>query len=264
MDSTSTLQNASPIAIRHNFSKLNRYILHVPDIGSKTTINSTFGSQVIESSESDKKRSLRPRRILSSIASSCDEPNKSQSMLNKIRESKSLDLLPVVKPKQLEVTCRLPQISKRSTKSLENCENCGEIQIIAIPDNKFFNNNFPNGNVISVTQDEHVNSKEDVNMPLLYGKANAMILPRKRFGSGFEGSSEEQVAKRWRSLESVSAMCAQLPDNNLDKKSIPRHSIKSWFVGLFNGNGLKASNTSLRKGGLNEYNNLQAEKESIV
>jgi hypothetical protein len=34
-------------------------------------------------------------------------------------------------------------------------------------------------------------------------------------------------------------------------------------VGLFNGNGLKASNTSLRKGVINDYNNL-TEKESIV
>jgi guanylate cyclase len=48
-----------------------------------------------------------------------------------------------------------------------------------------------------------------------------------------------------------------------DVQSKKKASLKSWLVGLFNGNGLKASNTSLRKGVINDYNNL-TEKESIV
>lgn len=71
------------------------------------------------------------------------------------------------------------------------------------------------------------------------------------------------LSSRWRSLEAVPASCDELSDVQ-SKKSIPRHSLKNWLVGLFNGNGLKSSNTSLRRGVLNEYNNLQPEKESIV
>lgn len=66
------------------------------------------------------------------------------------------------------------------------------------------------------------------------------------------------IVYRWRSLEAIPASCDQLDGQN--KKSI----LKSWFVGLFNGNGLKSSNTSLKKGVMNDYNNLQQEKESIV
>lgn len=75
------------------------------------------------------------------------------------------------------------------------------------------------------------------------------------------------VYRRWKSLESVSAACNTAPaDIHSGKnKVLPRHSLKTWLVGLFNGNGLKASNLSLKKDGvLNEYNNLQLEKESIV
>lgn len=60
--------------------------------------------------------------------------------------------------------------------------------------------------------------------------------------------------------------CNNAPTDTQSKsKVLPRHSLKTWLVGLFNGNGLKASNLSLKKDGvLNEYNNLQLEKESIV
>lgn len=68
----------------------------------------------------------------------------------------------------------------------------------------------------------------------------------------------KQLFYRWRSLEAIPACCDQLEGQNT------KSTIKSWFVGLFNGNGLKSSNTSLKKGVLNDYNNLQQEKESIV
>lgn len=60
-------------------------------------------------------------------------------------------------------------------------------------------------------------------------------------------------------MESLPASCDPVSDVQSKKKA----SLKSWLVGLFNGNGLKASNTSLRKGVINDYNNL-TEKESIV
>lgn len=182
-------------------------------------------------------------------------------MLNKIRESKSLDPLPLIK-KQREIPCKF-QETRRSTRSLENCDKCGDIQIIAVPDNKLINNNFPNGNVIVVPNEDEVSLHEDADAPLLSHNPQAVIVHRRRRGSEPEELMEEQNTKRWRSLESVPASCNQLDDQK-NKKIGPRNSIRSWLVGLFNGNGLKASNASLRKGGLNEYNNLQPEKESIV
>lgn len=59
------------------------------------TINTTFGSQILEKPEEGRQKP-RPRRVLSSIASSSEEPNKSYGGLNKVRESKSLDPLPFV------------------------------------------------------------------------------------------------------------------------------------------------------------------------
>lgn len=264
VESTSTVHNSSPLTNRHTHNKINRHMLNVPESGSKLTVNTAFGSQVIDPNDLENRRGLRPRRVLSSIASSSDEHNKSQGMLNKIRESKSLDPLPLVKSKQLELPNKFLQTIKRSTKSLENCEKCGDIRIIAVPDNRLINNNFPNGNVVNITTEDNISLIEDAEVPLLSKNPNPMVVHRRRRGSDGEDLTEEQSTKRWRSLESVPAACDQLSDDLQNKKNIPRHSIRSWIVGLFNGNGLKSSSTSLRKGVLNEYNNLQAEKESIV
>lgn len=74
--------------------RTNRNNLHVPDpVGSKLTVSTAFGSQIMDPDEPGKQR-MRPRRVLSSIASSSDEPNRSIGGLSKVRESKSLDPLP--------------------------------------------------------------------------------------------------------------------------------------------------------------------------
>lgn len=196
VESTSTLHNSSPLPVRH--SKLNRHILHVPDASSRLTINTTFGSQLIEANE-ETRRGPRPRRVLSSIASSSDEHNKSQGMLNKVRESKSLDPLPLGKPtKLLEKSNPLLQLLKRSTRSLENCDKCGgDIQIIAIPDNRLINNNCPNGNIVNITHDDTVSFNEDVEVPLLNPTTEAMILHRRRIGSSGEEVFEDMPSKRY-------------------------------------------------------------------
>lgn len=212
---------------------------------------------MIEVRDLESRKGLRPRRVLSSIASSCDEPSKSQGALNKVRESKSLDPLPVVKTKNLHIANMYHQAAKRSTRSLENCDKCGDIQIIAIPQDKLLNNNFPNGNIIDISQDDNV-SLEDVQVPLLHGDINPTIVHRKRCGSGTDEGNEELISKKWRSLESVRPS-DQVTEEAPTKKNLLKPSIKNWLVGLFNGNGLKASNTVL-----NEFNNLQTEKESIV
>ncbi|XP_063921313.1 receptor-type guanylate cyclase Gyc76C-like isoform X1 [Zophobas morio] len=224
--------------------------------GSKLTINTAFGSQIIENFD-ESRRGLRPRRVLSSIASSSDEQKKSQNMLNKIRESKSLDPLPLIRNKpELMVDGAPLEVRKRSTRSLENCDKCGEIQIIAIPDDKLINNNFPNGNIMPIPPEE-LNYIEDVQVPLLNATQHPAV--RRRGGSTIDDTLQNNTSKRWHSLESLPATCDPVTDVQNKKKT----SLKSWFVGLFNGNGLKASNTSLRKGVINEYNNL-TEKESIV
>lgn len=265
VESTLSIYNPSPLPNRNtNISKLNRNVLHVPESGSKLTVNTTFGSQVIGSNDFENRKGLRPRRVLSSIASSCDEHSKSQGMLNRIRESKSLDPLPSIRAKQLGLPKHFMQVVKRSAKSLDNCDKCGDVQIIAVPENKLMNNNFPNGNIVNISNEDNISLIEDVEVPLLNKKQNPTIVHRRRRGSDPEDSAEEQITKKWRSLESVPATCDQLSDDQQNKKIQPRHSIRSWIVGLFNGNGLKASNSSLRKGVLNEYNNLQVEKESIV
>ncbi|XP_074026495.1 receptor-type guanylate cyclase Gyc76C isoform X3 [Leptinotarsa decemlineata] len=259
VESTSTLQNSSPAPTRH--PKINRHNLHVPDPGgSKLTINTAFGSQLIEE---ENRRVVRPRRVLSSIASSCDEHQKSQGLLNRIKESKSLDCLPLRKSnKPSDLIEKFLKGQRRSAKSLENCDKCGEVQIFAIPEDKLMNNNFPNGNLVNIPSYCAKSGLEDVHVPLLNPTQHPVIV-RRRGGSAIDDTSESEFSKRWHSLEAVSASCAQLSDIN-NKKTISRSAFKSWLVGLFNGTGLKSSNTSLRKGVLNEYNNLQAEKESIV
>lgn len=186
MESTSTLPNASPIPLR---LKVNRHNLNVPEQGSKLTINTAFGSQIIENPE-ELRRGLRPRRVLSSIASSSDEQKKSQNMLNKIRESKSLDPLPIrTKPEPEEG--KPLDVGKRSTRSLENCDKCGEVQIIAIPEDSLINNNFPNGNIMPP---DELNYMEDVQVPLLNTTQHPIV--RRRGGSAIDDTLQNNTSKR--------------------------------------------------------------------
>lgn len=173
--------------------KVNRHNLHVPEQGSKLTINTAFGSQIIENFD-ESRRGLRPRRVLSSIASSSDEQKKSQNMLNKIRESKSLDPLPLIRNKpELMVDGAPLEVRKRSTRSLENCDKCGEIQIIAIPDDKLINNNFPNGNIMPIPPEE-LNYIEDVQVPLLNATQHPAV--RRRGGSTIDDTLQNNTSKR--------------------------------------------------------------------
>jgi len=74
-------------------------------------------------------------------------------------------------------------------------------------------------------------------------------------------------AKRWHSLEEVpgSDSMVVVAGGGGKKAAVSRGSIRSWLAGLFNGNGLRTSDTSLRKGiHGHAYGDLQSEKESIV
>ncbi|KAF5306158.1 hypothetical protein FQR65_LT07434 [Abscondita terminalis] len=255
VESNSTVYNSSPLPSRHLYNKLTKHILQIPDVESSTTVNSAFGSQI---EENEPKKVPRPRRVLSSIASSSDE-HKSTTMLNKIRESKSLDALPIInKTRDKGMSQQLLQQLKSNTKSLENCNKCGaNFRIIAIPE-KLMNTNFPNGNVINMKRND--NATEDVEEPLLQQNVvSPTIIHRRKIGNGV-GDDDEHILKKWKSLETVPSS-----EDTINKKNLtPRPSIRSWIVGLFNGNRIRSSDISLRKGVLPEYNNLQTEKESIV
>lgn len=188
VESTSTIPNLSPVPGRH--LKVTRHNLNVPE-GSKLTINTAFGSQLIDAD--DLRQGLRPRRLLSSIASSSDEQKKSQNTLdNKIRECRSLDPLPGSKKHEV-VEGKQCKGRRRSTRSLENCDKCGVIQIIAIPEDKLINNNFPNGNLLSLPNEEN-GYIEDVQVPLLNNVRNPQI--RKRGGSTVEDTLQNTQSKR--------------------------------------------------------------------
>ncbi|XP_017772272.1 PREDICTED: receptor-type guanylate cyclase Gyc76C-like isoform X2 [Nicrophorus vespilloides] len=352
VESTSTLHNSSPIAGRLRYS---RNVLHVPEMAaSRQTLDSTtaFGSQNITEAIGG----LRSRRVLSSIASSSDEHQRtssggSQMVLNggrAMRESRSLDPLPMGgrrQQQQLQLQQAVQTVfdtpthamggdyddgrrNRRRPQSLENCchldagVHLQNIRIMAIPDDRMpghqqqqqpptnnnnnNNNNFPNGDVINATSaaicedygttgsGSSCSLMEDAEMPLLRsggGKTAKVVgtVLRRRVGSVEEtmededyddGSVEvdEHARKQWRSLETVPTVGdnqTMMHDGGATKNSIIPAPLKTLF-NFFNGNGLKTSNTSLRKGGSVGGggggrvgggvggNALQAEKESIV
>ncbi|XP_076266824.1 receptor-type guanylate cyclase Gyc76C-like isoform X1 [Rhynchophorus ferrugineus] len=232
----------------------------LPDpVGSKLTLNTAFGSQTIDETEESRQKA-RPRRILSSIASSSDEPNKSRCTLNKVRESKSLDPLPVARRSTTTAEELLRSFisgTKRSTRSLDNCDKCGQtIQIIAIPKDKMVNNNFPNGNLIG-NPEEYPGFVEDAQVPLLTPLRVDNPIIRRRGGSDINDLPADSAKQKL--CHSLDA----LPTTDSQNKLVSKSSLKKWLVGIF-GNNLKSSHASLRKGTLNDYNNLQAEKESMV
>ncbi|KAL3268633.1 hypothetical protein HHI36_007737 [Cryptolaemus montrouzieri] len=259
VESISTTQNTSPIPSRH--LKVNRHNLLVPEqCGSKLTINTAFGSGIIEVPE-ENRRGLRPRRVLSSIASSCDESNKGNVI--KVRESKSLDPLPPFKSKLLDPVSKLLN-ANRSTRSLDNCDKRSKIQIIAITDENIADCNYANGNIVVTSNDDN-NFVEDVQVPLLNANPNPTII-RKRGGNGCEDPIDNNdTSKRWRSLESVQVSCEPLQNSVKNKKVTPRHSLKTWLLGLFSGNGLKTSNASLKKAVITDFPHaIERDKESVI
>ncbi|XP_050310178.1 receptor-type guanylate cyclase Gyc76C-like [Anthonomus grandis grandis] len=230
--------------------------------GSRSTINTAFGSQLIDAPEEGRYKP-RPRRVLSSIASSSDEPHKSWGVLNKIRESKSLDPLPAANAATTGRTSKSPldlidsflKGRKRSAQSLiEDWDNQKEIQIIAIPKDKMVNNNFPNGNLLSMTREEQLGFIEDAQVPLL----KPPLVVRHRGGSDFLGSDCSKP-KLTHSLDALPTKEYNLVQKNSFKKFL------AGVAGIFNGNSVKSSHASLRKGVLNEYNNIQQpDSESMV
>lgn len=237
------------------------------DVSSKSTLNSQ--SLVEPRTEEGSQQPPRPRRLLSSVASSSatagytsgsDDENEVE--LNKygpVRESRSLDPFPM--DTELEQLPKrqpsLSQVRRRGTRSLEHCDLFDRVRPVSdIPLHKNNHRTFPNGAVSGVNPSVLAGaSSEDVRVPLL-APADSLV-PR---------GAVIVPTKRWRSLEQLKpAAAASNPTYFGDgKKADVRGSIKSWLYGLFNGNGLRSSETSLRKGMNSGYSDLPSEKESIV
>ncbi|KAJ1522077.1 hypothetical protein ONE63_002388 [Megalurothrips usitatus] len=235
------------------------------DASSKSTLNS---QNLLENkTEEPLQTHPRPRRLLSSVASSSatagySSESDDEAGLTKhgpVRESRSLDPFPMdVELEQLpRKQIPLSQVRRRCTRSLEHCDLFDRVRPgVDIPLHKNNHHTFPNGAVSGVNPSVMVGaSSEDVRVPLL-APADSLI-PR---------GAVLVPSKRWRSLEQLKpTVTTSNPTYFVDgRKADVRGSIKSWLYGLFNGNGLRSSETSLRKGMHSGYSDLQSEKESIV
>lgn len=255
-DTSSQCGGSSPVQ-RSVTRKLERAPLYLIDSSSKTTLDNITLPGEMETRAANVKLALddmfvdmKPKfrknaRVLSTIASSSSTSDYPSPTI--MRESRSLDPFPV--ERQCSTKLESPKFcgkeKKRSFRSLENCDKCTETSSKTDITDKLLNNNYPNGNVILLPKADNLSS--DVETPLLSGDGSCV--------------GEVVPVKRWRSLDQV------VPATNTgdvpDKKSSARNSIRSWLVNLFNGNGLRSSDVSLRRGVITGYD-IQSEKESIV
>lgn len=214
-----------------------------------------------------------------------------------LRESRSLDPFPVdmlnfnsrkLEPTQL-LTWKL-QPRKSSFRSLENCDKCLPSRRgskTSLANEKLLNNNYPNGNVIivpaqsngddqransNVTSHQQSQQQQRQLVPFQHNDQDAAETPLLLGENCLLSTGELSMpVKRWRSLDQVAAPdngssgggCVAVGGGLADKKSSARNSIRSWLANLFNGNGLRSSDASLRRGVIPGYD-MQSERESIV
>lgn len=243
--------NASPVPRALQSKKIERSPLYLAETSSQKTLNDEAErdnrAANIKLALDDLFLEGRPynrknNRVLSTIASSSttsDYPSQ-QTM---IRESRSLDTMPLAEAyhQRQDSPDFWSQKAKKNFHSLEGCDDCPSE---ATNDKgKICNNNYPNGNVVIVAEHNDEDSSNEADMPLLEDAK--------------EGNVGELLApKRWRSLDQVANN-----DNVPDKKS--SNSPWNWLAKIFNGNGLRNSNISLRRDVIAGYD-LQSERESIV
>lgn len=254
-DTSSQYGGSSPVTQSFHGRKLERSPLFLTESISRTTLDNIAMQEEAQRRAVNIKLILddffvdtRPKfrknaRVLSTIASSSSTSDYPSQIV--IRESRSLDQFPSdMYSKRFDSPNFSWKEPKKSFRSLENCVKCTRTNSKTDISKKVLNNNYPNGNVIIVPHID--NSPNEAEMPLLGddGGCTGEILP----------------IKRWRSLDHVSAPST---DSVPDKKSSARNSIRSWLVNLFNGNGLRNSDGSLRRGVIAGYD-MQSERESIV
>ncbi|KAK2576982.1 hypothetical protein KPH14_011945 [Odynerus spinipes] len=257
-DSTSQCGGgSSPIPRSLHARKLERSPLCLTDSVSKTTLENLPVREENENRAANVKVALddffldakpkfrRNARVLSTIASSSTTSDYPSQTV--IRESRSLDPFPFdAYAKRFEPVNYGWKEPKKSFRSLENCDKCTRTNSKTDITGKVLNNNYPNGNMIIIPHTDITSNEAQT--PLLMGDESGCI-------------GEILPVKRWRSLDQV--VPAPSTGNVPDKKSSARNSIRSWLVNLFNGNGLRNSDVSLRRGVIAGYD-IQSERESIV
>ncbi|KAF7418477.1 hypothetical protein HZH68_001130 [Vespula germanica] len=256
-DSSSQCGGSSPIPRSLHVRKLERSPLCLTDSLSKTTLENVPLREEAANRAVNIKLALddffidaKPKfrkneRVLSIIASSSTTSDYPSQTV--IRESRSLDPFPFeAYAKRFEQENFCWKEPKKSFRSLENCDKCVGTNSKTDLTGKVLNNNYPNGNMIIIPHTDVTSNEAET--PLLMGDESGCI-------------GEILPVKRWRSLDQV--VPAPSTDNVPDKKSSARNSIRSWLVNLFNGNGLRNSDVSLRRGVIAGYD-IQSERESIV
>lgn len=241
-DSSSQYGGSSPVPRSLHTRKLEKSPLSLTESVSKSTLDNISIQEGVQrhfniKSLDDLFISAGPKyrknaRALSTIASSSSSDYPSQTV---IRESRSLDPIPSdIYNKRFE--------SSNFWKENECTRTDSKMDI----SEKMLNNNYPNGNVIMPHTDNSSNEAD----PLL--------------GDNSEGKSEIRE-KRSRSLDQV--VSASSMDSVPDKKSSARKLLEippvSTIIQIFNGNGLRNSNHSLRRGIIPGYDK-QNERESVV
>lgn len=219
---------------------------------------------------------VRPRRILSAVkSSSSDDYSRFRSRPSvddcpgNLRESRSLEPFPSQLRRRIDyLKLTSLKTSKNSSRSLD-----AGVSMISYNPNYYgmadmFNNTAPTATTIAVAtttdnnapdwvgcsesitnsnknkqQNKYINNNcngsittEDPNCPLLFrGSLNT---------ANDDGQNYQQ--KRWRSLETIRI---EKESTSKSKKELPRGTttIRSWLVGLFQGNATKGADVSLRK-----------------
>ena len=210
-----------------------------------------------------------------------------------LRESRSLDPFPMDflnNPRKAEPTQLIPwklMQRKTSLRSLGSCDKClvpRRNSKTSLASEKLLNNNYPNGNVIIVPAQRPAEELQHRHNPQPLPIAGQPIhindtcneeaeTPLLRAENCLTSSSDDlsKPVKRWRSLDEVPA-----PDNGggvgggcvavpglVDKKGSARNSLRGWLTNIFHGNGIRSSNSSVRRGVIPGYD-IQSERESIV
>lgn len=244
-DSSSQCEISSPVPRTVYARKLERSPLSLTENVSKTTLDNV---SVQEEEEAHRRLNIKsvddlfisagPKlrknaRALSTIASSSSSDYPCETVL---RESRSLDPLPTdVYNKRFES----PNFWKENE--------CMRMNLKADISEKMLNNNYPNGNVIMMS---HIDRLPNEAEPLLDDDST---------------NKREIREKRSRSLDQV--VFESSTDSVPDKKSSARKLLEippvSTIIQMFNGNGLRNSNVSLRRGILAGYDK-QTERESVV
>lgn len=178
---------------------------------------------------------VRPRQILSSLKSNEELLSSYRDPNSNLRESKSLDRFPSqLRRRQQDVKVQ-NKMQKLSSRSLD----CGVAMIVNDDDDDA---NFEPKLISRKISSKHLNNNCNGSLALEDPKC-PLLLRQGSLNSPHDDSMLQ--TKRWRSLETVGG-----EEDVENKKSFTRNSIKSWLVGFFQSNGLRSSNSSLRKVGV--------------